>query len=708
MAKFNNSTPAHPLLSGFPLEFALRHVANNPISSDHAKNLAVAVLKGHTEGLWGLHDELQETNHPILKAGYKWLNAADKLHLDKHTYTALNEAAERHRASQPHAEHRIDSSRYQWHYTTERQAQLAIQGLNAHPGSVLGQHYQNVVDRVKQLSPHSQNEDVRESLRRHAHRALMESSRRVTGTSPDNVVNGEGRSIRPTGENREGRTGGSIQNEEATRYKAKPKAIKYSLANKSNFVGALLKASSPEHKMFVSRTKQLAHKMGAQQTKEFPALHDTPNQSVPGVAMAVYGNIQPDAVHALGSWVNGLLPNGPGYAVFHARPTGPDTLYRIRMEGSGYDARMKLDRAGISSRIFVPHKKGLDVLVPDKGNQMGQAVQQFASQQKVAVESSPGHLTTVGSQDQGQARDTFRNKVVAHESKQPVAQMSRHGRPLTYAITVNAPWKSRPKPKVNQPEVTTTTTPNTGPYSEFTHTGDKMPGHLRESVEKNIHENNLKLLGHTGNKTNKVPTKRPTPPPLPAWYAPPYNIQRQAESNLKGEQPQSSAKEVAYQPGMQPPTNKLPKGVKTKQWTPSTPDPKANELPKGKPVFSTSEYNKLDKWAHDHALKHSKAFAEFLGVHPTNPDMYKFLVNAIKEAAHHTRRTGMGSATIGIGKTGKRIKINIPNRGSWNNVNLGGKTYKLPKRSEPLVPTGKLSRYERRRMVYRSIVNACR
>lgn len=420
MAKFNSKTPAHPLIQGFPTEFVLRHIANHPQSTNDAKNLAVAVLKGHTEALWGLHNELHHQDHPILNAGYNWLNAADKLHLDKHTYTALNEAAERRRAEEPHVEHRVHTNQYLWRYTPEYQAQNATGGITSHSSSRNGQTYANVFNRVKELSPQSTDEEINESIRRHGHRAQQESQRRITGSSPDQD---RGNALRHPDQNPK-INAISTRNEIATRYKKRPKL--YSFSNKSNFIGSLLKASSPEHMMYVNRIEELAHRAGAKRTKQFPALHDTPHQSVPGVALAVYGNIQPNSAHALGSWVNGLLPNSPGYAVFHVRNTGPDTLYRMRMEGSGYDTRAKLDRTNIPSRVFVPHRKGLDILIPDKGNRMSQQVRNFASQQKVPIESSRGHLTTVGSQDQGQARAMFRDKIAK-------VGMSRRGKPKKYS-----------------------------------------------------------------------------------------------------------------------------------------------------------------------------------------------------------------------------------------------------------------------------------
>lgn len=655
-AKFNAKTAAHPLIHGFPIEHALRHLANDPKNGKSIKNLAVAALKGHTEALWGLHDALQTPEehsysgeHPILKAGYKWLNAADKLHLDKHTYTALNEAAERRRAEHPHGDHRQPNGQYEWRYTPEHQAVQSALGMTSNPNSLSHLDYQHTFERVKELSPNSTDEEVNESIRRHVHRASQEAQRRLTGTSPDsskgyaiqNPKNGQYPSVEAN------------HNEAATRYRRKPK--QYSLANKSNFIGALLKSSSPEHKLFVQRTKELAHKVGAKQTREFPALHDTPGQSVPGVAMAVYGQIQPDSAHALGSWVNGLLPNGPGYAVFHARPTGPDTLYRIRMEGSGYDARAKLDRSGINSRVFVPHKKGLDVLIPDKGNKMGQQVEQFASQQKVPVESSPGHLTTVGSQDQAQARDTFRNKVATHESK----QMKRN--PKQYSIKVTKPG-SPVKPKQLNP-----------PSKSFGSSMDEI---------------------YADERSAKPPT---------------LDVAHRAKQVLSGALTTSptSAKEVDYEPGMEPLITKLPKGIRQKDWNPTVVPPKAPKL------FSTAEYSKLHAWAHKHAFEHTPAFGKFLGAkNARDPHVHNLLVKSIVQAAHEMRRSGRNSLTIGLGDTGKRLKINI-GRNSWVNTKTGSKPVKLPEGAEPAPrlplkkrpfsnpPKKKLSRYALRRMMYR-------
>ncbi len=81
---------AHRKVAGFRLEHALRHIIEHPASSQDSKLMAKDVLvNGRTEALWGLNDSLQEENHPLAFRkdgdtihGYRFLNAASKLHLD--------------------------------------------------------------------------------------------------------------------------------------------------------------------------------------------------------------------------------------------------------------------------------------------------------------------------------------------------------------------------------------------------------------------------------------------------------------------------------------------------------------------------------------------------------------------------------------------------------------------------------------------------
>jgi hypothetical protein len=98
-------------------------------------------------------------------------------------------------------------------------------------------------------------------------------------------------------------------------------------------------------------------------------------------------------------------------AVFSVAPDGPDKIYRFRMGGSGHEIRTKLDRAGITVRHLIPHQKGYDVVVPDPQGKMFPTVQDFAANQKVNFEASPGHFEVIGGKDQADSRTKFRSIV---------------------------------------------------------------------------------------------------------------------------------------------------------------------------------------------------------------------------------------------------------------------------------------------------------
>lgn len=562
-AKADTRHEAHPLVAGFPLEGALRHLANDASASPDLRDTAKHVLTtGDTSGLWALNDLVQQhenkdgtTGHPILAAGYNFMSAADKLHLDRHTHDALTELANDARRKGRHADGAQD-----WVYTPEYHAMRAGVGLSQeysrmpHLQSEHDKDLNFIRKRVKKLSPQSSDADIDESIRRHVYRGNAEYARRMR---VDNEDESRSRTIKPPGSRRhEGSrfafnpSEEQVKNEKATRYaritlsaprtstsytgsqvnehdlldhtgskvgsvtiiprnegkhlhvqwigageqntgnvlgaeamrtalsslrthypdaeyvsglrtsgfrnagsgrdtneidvnkpqertvvalpKRKPlqrRVVKYAKPNRSDFLDALRRLKSSNHTALTDAAESVASRMGVGPTKIYPALHDTPHGAVPGVAQAVYStDARPETIHALAAWVNGLLPNGPGYAVFHARSNGPDTLYRMRHEGSGMDVRVRLDRAGITSRILVPHRKGFDVIIPDKGNKLSQNVLAYANQHGLPLEASPGHFQTVGNADQSQARATMRNKVVSGERQ----QMKRTGKVSRY------------------------------------------------------------------------------------------------------------------------------------------------------------------------------------------------------------------------------------------------------------------------------------
>lgn len=183
-----------------------------------------------------------------------------------------------------------------------------------------------------------------------------------------------------------------------------------------DFLGALRRIRSSDQHAIRRTTEEIAAKLGLKPASTVDALHNSPAYSVPGVAQAIYANAPPESVHAAAAWY-GLTGNIPGMAVFHVRPDGPDMLHRFRMQGSGHDMLAKLDKAGIADRVLVPHRKGFDLLIPDRGGKMRDRVREFTQRQKTELQSSRGHFKLIGAADQAKAREMFRNTITSQERK---------------------------------------------------------------------------------------------------------------------------------------------------------------------------------------------------------------------------------------------------------------------------------------------------
>lgn len=446
-AKIDGHVQAHPLVQGFPIENALRHLANDPNNHPNIRELAKVAVTGGKGGdgsniptaLWALHDELHEHNHPA-KDWYNWMSAADKIGLDAHTYTALREESELSRR-QSRAPHFAEPD--EWHYTPESHAAHIANHLSnpkagtgiRFPGyQVSGKDLLNrVKHRVKQLSPITPDKDIEESIRRHGYRSNsvwrklhwnqdQEGEDRIASRDLGPFVDTTPTGV-PSNLTR-------IANEKATRYhRILRRLARRSGVEPSNteglrryqmvtgdFLGALRRIRSSDQHAIRKTTEEIAAKLGLKPASTVDALHNSPTYSVPGVAQAIYANARPEDIHAAAAWY-GLTGNIPGMAVFHVRPDGPDMLHRFRMQGSGHDMLQKLDKAGITDRVLVPHRKGFDLLIPDRGGKIRDRVREFTQRQKTELQSSRGHFKLIGAADQAKAREKFRNTITTQERK---------------------------------------------------------------------------------------------------------------------------------------------------------------------------------------------------------------------------------------------------------------------------------------------------
>lgn len=428
-AKLDSRHEAHPLVQGFPIETALRHLANDPANHESIRELAkVAVTGGKNKdasnvptALWALHDALHEHNHPM-KNTYNWLSAADKIGLDAHTHNALKEISERNKALQRRLEPE-GINEDQWNLTPEYVGWQAGHQLNTDKSRLDDDSTLASVRRhVSAASPRSTPEEIDESIRRHAHRALG-----AWRNLQENFNGDDFKDLDLLPASKKESPSHVITNEKATRYSRLRRLFQRINSSKAgelkrykmvagDFLEALRRINSTQQKGIKDTLETIAAKIGAKPASTVNALHDSPTYSVPGVAMAIYANAKPEAIQALAAW-GGLTGNIPGMAVFHVRPDGPDMLHRFRAQGSGHDLRNRLDKAGLTNRILVPHRTGFDVLIPDRTGELRQRVQDFTKQQKTELQSSRGHFKTIGSSDQSRAREMFRNAIVKSEQR---------------------------------------------------------------------------------------------------------------------------------------------------------------------------------------------------------------------------------------------------------------------------------------------------
>lgn len=436
-AKADSRHEAHPLVEGFPIETFLRHLANDPANHESIREMAKIALTGGKNrdasnvptALWALHEAMHEHDHPK-KDHYNLMSAADKIGLDAHTYRAAKEIHEDRERSR--ARPGNNAAGEWWENSPEAVLHMASSAYHVDKsrGSYAARTSQAVKDRiharVKELLPGIDDSEIRASVKRHAYRANKVWRNQAATLTPEEEYEHFGkRDIGPLKPRNSNIPEGLVEAEKATRYNRLRRLLSRINSSKTgglrkykmvagDFLQALQRIRSKDQQAIRHTTEQIAAKLGLKPASTVDALHNSPHYSVPGVAQAIYSNASPENIHAAAAWY-GLTGNIPGMAVFHVRPDGPDMLHRFRMQGSGHDMLSKLDKAGITDRILIPHRKGFDLLIPDRGGVNRDRVRQFTQLQKTELQTSRGHFKTIGSSDQARAREMFRNAITTQE-----------------------------------------------------------------------------------------------------------------------------------------------------------------------------------------------------------------------------------------------------------------------------------------------------
>lgn len=416
LAKIDGDVRAHPLIASFPLEYFLRHLANDPANSGNVRDLAKVALTGGEKGpdgpgspesLWMLADALDEhpnadgsIGHP--KANhYNLRSAADKIRLDSHTYEALRRSGDDLRRIQGHTNYSGAADPIQ--FSPEYHAVMATSALDGRPATP---YHRQVLDALRNhvlgLVGDVPEKDIDESIRRHATRAKIVWSHR--GDSPETAREHRERALVDPRKTTEFQRD-NLKNELAARYRRR-----YALNARGDFIDSLRRVRSRQQQAFRTAAKQVAAKLGLDPTHTIDSLHDSPQGATPGVAQAVYGAASPEAVQGAAAYL-AMINNQTGFGVFHVRPGGVDLLHRFRHSGSGLELRHHLDRAGVTNRVLVPHRTGFDVLVPDPGGRLLPTLAEFTRVRGTQLQTSPGFFKVVGDADQSRAREMFRGTV---------------------------------------------------------------------------------------------------------------------------------------------------------------------------------------------------------------------------------------------------------------------------------------------------------
>lgn len=139
---------------------------------------------------------------------------------------------------------------------------------------------------------------------------------------------------------------------------------------------------------------KILHQSGLTPHKLSDALHDTPNDSRPGVAQAIFRPVSQEHTRRAAAQY-GLVAGQNSLLVFHGHPEGPDSLYAVDLPG-GDESRKMLDNAGFDKRTLIPTKTGFRAIIHDQGRVNRKMMEDFATGAGLSVIESTGYGEMVG------------------------------------------------------------------------------------------------------------------------------------------------------------------------------------------------------------------------------------------------------------------------------------------------------------------------
>lgn len=181
-----------------------------------------------------------------------------------------------------------------------------------------------------------------------------------------------------------------------------------------DFVSALSRAVSTDHKTFADHLRQVLEQSGIAPHEVSPAVHDYSGQARASVIAAGSFRGGQQFPHTGTAWT-GLLGRQPGMLTFQAGANGPDSVYRFQHEDA--DAvRQALDQVGVKSRVLAPHDKTFHVFVFDPGRRYREGVAQALTALGTPAEEWRGTGTPVGGKEDDLGREQYRGVINTAEA----------------------------------------------------------------------------------------------------------------------------------------------------------------------------------------------------------------------------------------------------------------------------------------------------
>ena len=180
-----------------------------------------------------------------------------------------------------------------------------------------------------------------------------------------------------------------------------------------SMVGSQERINSSNHDTLLKTMRHMLDRIGLRPNNVLPAIHDVSGDARASAVAAVYGESRPFAGEYGTAW-QGLIAKQPNLLSFRSHPEGRDSVYRFGFKGPKDVMSQLLDKAGISSRVYVPADDGTHVLIYDLARKFREALGELLSRLGITADEHYGNGEAMGGGDD-MGRSDYRDEIRTQE-----------------------------------------------------------------------------------------------------------------------------------------------------------------------------------------------------------------------------------------------------------------------------------------------------